>query len=226
VFRAEPHDTARHLAEYVSLDAEMGFVVDHTDVMRVLRDVVAGMVDAIVSGASEHVTLLNIELPSVPVEIPAIDFEAAQLLIEQDTGERIVGEPDLAPAHERWLGEWAAREHGSEFVFVTGYPMAKRPFYTHPDPARPAMSNSFDLLFRGLELVTGGQRLHQYEDYVAALAGADLQPYEGYLEAFRHGMPPHGGFAIGLERWTARLTGAANVREVTLFPRDLNRLTP
>jgi nondiscriminating aspartyl-tRNA synthetase len=226
VFRAEPHDTARHLAEYVSLDAEMGFVVDHADVMRVLRDVVAGMVGAIASSASESVALLNIELPAVPAEIPAIDFEAAQQLIEEDTGERIAGEPDLAPAHERWLGEWAAREHGSEFVFVTGYPMAKRPFYTHPDPARPAMSNSFDLLFRGLELVTGGQRLHQYDDYVAALAGVDLGPYEGYLEAFRHGMPPHGGFAIGLERWTARLTGAANVREVTLFPRDLNRLTP
>jgi nondiscriminating aspartyl-tRNA synthetase len=102
----------------------------------------------------------------------------------------------------------------------------KRPFYTHPDPARPAASNSFDLLFRGLELVTGGQRLHRYEDYLAVLEGTDLQPYEGYLEAFRHGMPAHGGFAIGLERWTARLTGAANVREVTLFPRDLNRLTP
>jgi nondiscriminating aspartyl-tRNA synthetase len=226
VFRADPHDTARHLAEYVSLDAEMGFIADHTDVMRVLRDVIAGMVDSIARRASEHVALLGVDLPSVPAEIPSVDFEAAQHLIEEDTGERVAGEPDLAPAHERWLGEWAQREHGSEFVFVTAYPMVKRPFYTQPDPARPAMSNSFDLLFRGLELVTGGQRLHRYEDYVAALAGADLEPYEGYLEAFRHGMPAHGGFAIGLERWTARLVGAANVREVTLFPRDLNRLTP
>jgi nondiscriminating aspartyl-tRNA synthetase len=226
VFRAEPHDTARHLAEYVSLDAEMGFIDDHTDVMRVLRDVIAGMVEAIASRASEDIALLGIELPDVPREIPSIDFEAAQELIEAATGERVRGEPDLAPVHERWLGEWAEHEHGSEFVFVTGYPMVKRPLYTHPDPARPAASNSFDLLFRGLELVTGGQRLHRYEDYVAVLEGTDLQPYEGYLEAFRHGMPPHGGFAIGLERWTARLTGAANVREVTLFPRDLNRLTP
>ena len=138
----------------------------------------------------------------------------------------VVGEPDLAPSHERWLDEWARREYGSEFLFVTGYPMVKRPFYTHPDPVKPSSSNSFDLLFRGLELVTGGQRLHRYGDYVAALEGADLSPYEGYLEAFRHGMPPHGGFAIGLERWTARLTGATNVREVTLFPRDLHRLAP
>jgi nondiscriminating aspartyl-tRNA synthetase len=226
VFRAEPHDTARHLAEYVSLDAEMGFINDHRDVMVVLRDVVAGMIDAIANRASEDVSLLRVDLPPVPREIPSIDFEAAQHLIEAATGERVLGEPDLAPGHERWLGEWAVREHGSEFVFVTGYPMGKRPFYTHPDPARPAASYSFDLLFRGLELVTGGQRLHRYADYVAALEGTDLQPYEGYLEAFRHGMPPHGGFAIGLERWTARLTGAANVREVTLFPRDVNRLTP
>jgi len=106
--------------------------------------------------------------------------------------------------------------------------MSKRPFYTHPDPDQPAYSRSFDLLFRGMELVTGGQRLHRYGDYLAALAarGADRAQYASYLQAFRHGMPPHGGFAIGLERWTARLTGAANIREVTLFPRDLHRLTP
>lgn len=115
-----------------------------------------------------------------------------------------------------------------EFLFVTGYPMAKRPFYTHPEPGRPQYSNGFDLLFRGLELVTGGQRLHRYEDYLAALAarGESPEPYAGYLAAFRHGMPPHGGFAIGLERWTARLTGADNIRRATLFPRDLHRLTP
>jgi nondiscriminating aspartyl-tRNA synthetase len=120
------------------------------------------------------------------------------------------------------------REHGSEFLFVTGYPMAKRPFYTHPEPGRPAYSNSFDLLFRGLELVTGGQRLHRYEDYVAALAacGESTEPYESYLSTFAHGMPPHGGFALGLERWTARLTGTDNIRRTTLFPRDLHRLTP
>lgn len=104
--------------------------------------------------------------------------------------------------------------------------MAKRPFYTHPDPERPAHSNSFDLLFRGIELVTGGQRLHRYEEYVAVLDEPTRVALDGYLEAFRHGMPPHGGFAIGLERWTARLVGATNVREVTLFPRDRDRLTP
>jgi nondiscriminating aspartyl-tRNA synthetase len=214
VFRAEPHDTARHLAQYTSLDAELGFITDHRDVMAVLRSALAGMMEAV----EPYVTTTG-----VPAEIPAVHFSEALKIAGAPADE-----PDLAPAHERALGEWALREHGSDFVFVTGYPMRKRPFYTHPDPADTAYSNGFDLLFRGVELVTGGQRLHRYDDYVAALtaAGEPIGPYQGYLDAFRYGMPPHGGFAIGLERFVARLTGAANVREVTAFPRDLHRITP
>jgi nondiscriminating aspartyl-tRNA synthetase len=228
VFRAEPHDTPRHLSEYVSLDAELGFIADHADVMAVAREAVAGMVASVEQRGHDAAALLRLDLPRVPEQIPAVHFADAQAMIGAATGEDLDGEPDLAPAHERWLGDWARREHDCDFVFVTGYPMAKRPFYTHPDPARPEFSNSFDLLFRGLELITGGQRLHRYEDYLAALAarGEDPLAYESYLQAFRYGMPPHGGFAIGLERWVSRLTGAANVRETTLFPRDRNRLTP
>lgn len=237
VFRAEPHDTVRHLAEYRSLDVELGFVRDHHDVLAVLREVVAGMADAVRgSGAAER---LGIEVPDVPREIPVLHFADALELVGAPSDE-----PDLAPGHERALGEWALAEHGSDFVAIEGYPMAKRPFYTHPEPGSglgsapgsgsgsitggERWSNSFDLLFRGLELVTGGQRLHRYADYVAAIEarGEDPASYASYLEAFRHGMPPHGGFAIGLERWVARLVGAANVREVTPFPRDLHRLTP
>ncbi|MBM0233908.1 aspartate--tRNA(Asn) ligase [Micromonospora sp. STR1_7] len=223
VFRAEPHDTVRHLAQYTSLDAELGFVADHRDVMAVLRDVVAGMLEAVGERAGGALATLDVTPPQVPAEIPEVHFTEALTIAGAPADE-----PDLAPAHERALGEWARREHGSDFLFVTGYPMAKRPFYTHPDPARPAYSNGFDLLFRGLELVTGGQRLHRHADYLAALAarGEPVEPYAGYLDAFRHGMPPHGGFAIGLERFVARLLGAANVREVTAFPRDLHRLTP
>ncbi len=208
VFRAEPHDTARHLAEYTSLDAELGFIRDHFDVMAIVREAIAGMLEAIRTLAAPAVELLELELPEVPREIPWVHFA--------DTG---VDDVDLSPADERRLCD----EHG-ELLFVTGYPMAKRPFYTSPEPGRPHCSNSFDLLFRGLEIVTGGQRLHRYEDYLVALGEAES--YDAYLQAFRYGMPPHGGFALGLERWVARLIGASNVREATLFPRDLNRLSP
>jgi nondiscriminating aspartyl-tRNA synthetase len=229
VFRAEPHDTVRHLAEYVSLDVELGFIEDHFSVMRIVQLVISGMLAEMQARGQAELELLEVTLPEVPEEIPHIFFRDAQELIEKETGEKgVVGEPDLAPAHERALGEWAKREHGSDFLFVTGYPMVKRPFYTHPDPSRPEFSNSFDLLFRGLELITGGQRLHRYQDYLDALtkAGQDPEILSGYLEAFKHGMPPHGGFAIGLERWLARLIEAPNIRETTLFPRDLNRLQP
>ncbi len=228
VFRAEPSDTARHLAEYVSLDVELGFVESHRTVMGVLRDVIAGMIEEVVERQPAELELLDVTVPDVPATIPVVHFADAMAMIGAALGEDLSEEPDLAPAHERWLGEWAAREHRSEFVFVEGYPMVKRPFYTHPEPSDPRYTNSFDLIFRGLELVTGGQRLHRYSDYLEALAvrGEDPGAYEGYLETFRYGMPPHGGFAIGLERFLARLTGAANVREVALFPRDLNRLAP
>jgi nondiscriminating aspartyl-tRNA synthetase len=229
VFRAEPHDTVRHLAEYVSLDVELGFIEDHFSVVAVARMVIAGMLQGMQERCERELTLLGLTLPQIPGEIPYIFFPEAQELIERETGEKnVVGEPDLSPGHERFLGEWAQREHGSDFLAVTGYPMAKRPFYTHPDPKRPEFSNSFDLLFRGLELITGGQRLHLYQDYVDVLtaAGQSLEPYEPYLEAFKHGMPPHGGFAIGWERWLARLVEAQNIRETTIFPRDINRIQP
>ena len=167
-------------------------------------------------------------LPTVSAAIPHLHFAAAQEWIYHTHGVDVRGEPDLSPQDERWLGEWAQQEHGSDFLFVSGYPMARRPFYTHPDPARPLYSNSFDLLFRGIELVTGGQRLHRYADYLGALEARGLSPapFATYLEAFRYGMPPHGGFAIGLERLLMQLTGAPNLRLTTLFPRDLNRLAP
>ncbi len=233
VFRAEPHDTPRHLNEYVSMDVEFGFIKDHTTVMAMLREVLAGMLGAIHEQAADALAILGskagpLALPVVPASIPAVHFTEAQEIVLRESGEDARGEPDLAPAHERILGEWARREHNSDFLFVWGYPMVKRPFYTYVDPERPAYSYSFDLLFRGLELVTGGQRLHRYEDYLAALEarGLPAEPFEGYLQAFKYGMPPHGGFAIGLERWVARLVEAPNVRETALFPRDINRLSP
>ena len=227
-FRAEPHDTVRHIAEFTSLDAEMGFIRDQRDVMVVLRDVIAGMLAAVGEREPAAVAASGLELPQVPGEIPILHFAEALEMISSDIGEDLSGEPDLAPAHERWLGEWALREHGSDFMYVEGYPTAKRAFYTHPDPDRPPYSRGFDLIFRGLELVSGSQRLHRAEDYERVIAerGESFGPYRTYVDAFRHGMPPHGGFAIGLERFMMRLLGVSNVREVTLFPRDLHRLSP
>ena len=223
VFRAEPHDTVRHLAEFVSLDVELGFIEDHRDVIAVLRDVVAGMAASILERAPRAVEVLDVDVPDVPAEIPTLHFREALEIAGAPADE-----PDLAPAHERALGVWAKEKHGSDFVVVEGYPTAHRAFYTHPDPASPHWSRSFDLIFRGVELVSGAQRLHRYDDYVATLKqrGLPQEPYEGYIDAFRYGVPPHGGFAIGLERWTGRLLEAENIREVTLFPRDLHRLAP
>ncbi len=226
VFRAEPHDTSRHVNEYVSLDVEFGFIENHFTVMAMVRHVLAGIF-AQMASASAEIALLQLALPTVPATIPHIPFAEAKELLAAN-GALTEEKADLAPAEERWLGEWAQREHGSDFLFVTGYPMSKRPFYTHPDPQNPQVSNSFDLLFRGVELITGGQRLHEYEAYLAALASAELPtaPFESYLEAFRYGMPPHGGFAIGLERLLMQLLGLPNLRLATLFPRDMGRLTP
>ncbi len=228
VFRAEPHDTTRHVNEYVSLDVEFGFIENHFTVMGLVRTVLAGIFEALAANYGAELTLLQANLPTVPAEIPHIHFAAAQELIWQRHGVDVRGEPDLSPQDERWLGTWAQQEHGSDFLFVVGYPMGKRPFYTHPDPQNLAYSNSFDLLFRGTELITGGQRLHIYADYLAALVKANLpiEPFETYLEAFRYGMPPHGGFAIGLERLLMQLLGLPNLRLATLFPRDQKRLTP
>jgi nondiscriminating aspartyl-tRNA synthetase len=228
VFRAEPHDTTRHTNEYVSLDVEFGFIENHFTVMDMAREVIAGIMQELETYYPADLALLGAQMPSVPPEIPHIHFATAQELILKLHGVDVRGEPDLSPQDERWLGEWAQREYDSDFLFVTGYPMGKRPFYTHPDPTRPEYSHSFDLLFRGTELITGGQRLHVYQDYLDALAQAKLpvEPFESYLEAFRYGMPPHGGFAIGLERLLMQLLGLPNLRLATLFPRDQKRLVP
>jgi nondiscriminating aspartyl-tRNA synthetase len=197
-FRAEPHDTGRHLSEFTSLDAELGFIRDHRDVMAVTEACVLAMLDAAGQPADGP--------------IPIVRFADVR------SGE----EPDLAPDDERRI----CAEYG-ELVFVEGFPTAKRAFYTHPGPD-PEWSNGFDLLYRGIEIVSGGQRLHRYDDYLRALEARGLDPasFEGYLQAFRYGMPPHGGFAIGLPRLVAQLSGAGNLRETTLFPRDRSRLTP
>ncbi len=228
VFRAEPHQTVRHLNEYVSMDAEMGFIQDHTTVMVLLTEVIKGILDYLGSRCAKELALLNVQMPLAPQEFPRIYFPEAQQWIFEHHGEDCRGEPDLAPQHEKWLGEWAKETFQSDFLFVTGYPMAKRPFYTAPNPNDTRYSNSFDLLFRGTELVTGGQRLNRFEDYARALEarGMTQEAVASYLETFQFGMPPHGGFAIGLERFIMQLVNLSNLRDAALFPRDMERIQP
>ncbi|OHA64236.1 MAG: aspartate--tRNA(Asn) ligase [Candidatus Wildermuthbacteria bacterium RIFCSPHIGHO2_01_FULL_48_27b] len=209
IFRGEKHSTSRHLSEYSSLDFEMGFIKDHTDVMAALERTMRLIVD-------------KVGLPVVmPEKIPVLKLREVQKILGVSTDE-----PDLEPEHERAICEWALKEHNSDFVFVTHYPVSKRPFYTYEDENDKGYTKSFDLLFRGLEITTGGQRVHNHDELVDRMKGRGLKPelFSYYLQAFKVGMPPHGGSATGLERLTARLLNLPNVKEATLFPRDLNRI--
>jgi nondiscriminating aspartyl-tRNA synthetase len=228
VFRAEKHNTARHTNEYVSLDMEMGFIEDQADVMVMLTGVLRHVFERLRTSCAREVELLGIKVPSIGDTIPVLRLSEAQDIISTRFGENCRGEPDLAPQHEAWICEYADKELGSELLFITRYPTSKRPFYAMPEADDPALTRSFDLLFRGCEVVTGGQRIHRYEQLRenALKWGIQDVQIEGYLEAFRYGMPPHGGFGMGLERLLMQLTGLGNLREATLFPRDLDRLSP
>ena len=226
VYRAEKHSTTRHLNEYTSLDMEMGFIQDHTDIMRMENRLLKFVMDALKESCGKEFEFLKATVPEVPENISAMKLREAQEIIKKETGEDCVKEPDLEPQHERWLCEYAQKQFGSDFIFITHFPMAKRPFYTHEDENDIGYAKGFDLLFRGVEITTGAQRIHKYDELVEALKKKGLNPdkFSFYLQAFKCGMPPHGGFGMGLERLTAKLLGLENVKEATLFPRDLNRI--
>jgi nondiscriminating aspartyl-tRNA synthetase len=222
-YRAEKHDTARHTNEFTSLDLEMGFIESHEDVMAMENAWLAQMADGLRERCAPEFRLLGAEVPSVPARIPRVRLSEVQEAVG-----RGLGEPDLDPEGERRASAWARERFGSDFVFVTHYGTDKRPFYAMDDPDDPSLTRSFDLLFRGWEITTGGQRLHRYDDYVEKMTRRGLDPaaFDFYLEAFRCGMPPHGGLGAGLERITARLLNLGNIREATLFPRTRTRLAP
>ncbi len=226
VFRAEKHSTTRHLNEYTSLDAEFGFIQDHHDVMRVLTRVMEHITTHLQTHCKEEFAMLDAVLPKLPKEIPSVKLREAQQLISNETGEDCVGEPDLEPAHERWLCEYAREKLDSDFIFITHYPVEKRPFYTHEDENDPGFTKSFDLLFRGVEITTGGQRVDSYDRMIENIKKKGLEPenFTFYLEAFKYGMPPHGGWGMGLERLTQKFLNLQSVKEATLFPREMNRI--
>lgn len=227
VFRAEKHNTQRHLNEYTSMDFEMGFIESFEDVMQMETKVLRNIMDVLARDYAPQLRLLGVELPRVD-SIPAVRFDEAKRMVSEKYGRPIRDPFDLEPEEEQLISRLFAEEYGSDFVFVTHYPSKKRPFYAADDPENPRYTLSFDLLFRGLEVTTGGQRIHDYAQQVEKLRrkGMDPEDFAGYLMIHKYGTCPHGGLGLGLERLTSKLVGENNVREACLFPRDQQRIEP
>ncbi len=226
VYRAEEHNTTRHLNEYISLDYEMGFIDSFYEITQLETELLRFMMEHVARACPRELEIYKAEVPEVPKSIPHLRLDEAVQILKERYDKRCEG--DLDPEGEKLLCEYAKARWGSEFVFVTHYPRAKRPMYAMPNEEDPTLTNSFDLLFRGLEITTGGQRIHDYHMLVESIRSRGLDPkdFEFYLEIFKYGMPPHGGLAIGAERLTAQLLGLPNVRQASFFPRDRHRLVP
>ncbi|MBE5751303.1 MAG: aspartate--tRNA(Asn) ligase [Clostridia bacterium] len=227
VFRAEHHDTSRHLNEYISMDFEMGFIESYEDIMNMETGALKYIMNLLKTEYKNEVDLLRVDIPEI-TEIPTMKFMDAKELLMKKFKYKPSDMKDFDPEEEQLLGKYAKKELGSDFIFITHYPSKKRPFYTMDDPEDPEYTLSFDLLFRGLEITSGGQRVHDYNEQVEKMQKLGMNPEEfaTYLMLHKYGAPPHGGLGIGLERLTMHLLGAKNVREATMFPRDINRVSP
>ena len=227
VFRAEKHNTKRHLNEYTSLDFEMGYIDSFEDIMAMETGFLQYTMALLEKEYARELKILDIQVPKTK-EIPAVRFDEIKRLVAEKYDRKIKNPFDLEPEEEMLISRYAKEEWDADFVFVTHYPSKKRPFYAMDDPADSTYTLSFDLLFRGMEITTGGQRIHDYHELLAKMEkrGMTDEGMEQYLSAFKHGMPPHGGLGIGMERLTMKMMNEDNVRETTLFPRDLSRLEP
>lgn len=227
VFRAEKHNTRRHLNEYTSLDFEMGYIHSFLDICAMETGFLQYTMNLLEKEYNKELKLLNITLPDVE-KIPYVRFDEAKRLVSEKYNRKIRNPFDLEPEEEELIGKYFKEEYNADFVFVTHYPSKKRPFYAMDDPEDTRYTLSFDLLYHGLEITTGGQRIHDLSMLEEKIQekGMTEEGLEQYLDAFRFGMPPHGGLGIGLERLTMQLLGEDNVREACLFPRDMSRLEP
>ncbi len=227
VFRAEKHNTKRHLNEYTSLDFEMGYIDSFHDIMEMETGFLQYTMRLLEKEYADELKILGVTLPDTE-RIPMVRFDTAKQLVSEKYNRKIKNPYDLEPEEETLIGQYFKEEYNADFVFVTHYPSKKRPFYAMDDPADPKFTLSFDLLFHGLEITTGGQRIHDYQELRRKIAarGMSEEGMDQYLDTFKYGMPPHGGLGIGLERLTMKLVREDNVRETTLFPRDLSRLEP
>lgn len=226
IFRAEKSATTRHLSEATCLDFEMGFIENESEPMKVLENAVRDTVKKVGALHTDIFARFNTSVPEIPASIPVFTLSEAQALIAKEFNRSIEDANDMSPEDERQICEYAKKNLGSDFVFITRFPTKKRAFYTYEDPNEAPFSRGFDLLFRGLEINSGAQRIHNYEDLVRRIIdrGMDPNKFAYYLQAFKYGMPPHGGSSTGLERFTARMLELANVKEATSFPRDMTRI--
>lgn len=225
-FRAEPSITTRHLSEYISLDCEMGFIKSWVELIDTCQTIVENIFEDLNENCQKELKLFNVDLPKIKGKIPRLKLREAQEIISKRTKKDKTKEPDLDPEGEREICHYAKEKYDCDLIFITHFPTKKRPFYTFPDPEDPEYTLSFDLLFRGLEIVTGSQRIHDYKLLLKNMRKFGLNPhnFKYYLQAFKYGMPPEGGFCLGGERLTKQILGLENIREASLFPRDMQRV--
>jgi nondiscriminating aspartyl-tRNA synthetase len=226
IYRAEPSVTTRHLVESIQMDCEVGFIDSFDQLTGYMEQTFAKTIDYAQTAAASDLALLGVEPSKVTNPIPRVTMREAQQIIFERTGVDHRDEKDLMPEDEREICKWALEEHQSDLVTITHFPTKKRAFYTKPDPANPEYSLSYDLLYKGLEICSGAQRIDDVDELTRVIAerGMDPKDFEMYLQAFRYGMPPHGGFSYGLERTTMKLLDLANIREASLYPRDMERV--
>jgi len=226
ICRAEPSVTTRHLSEYTSLDAEMGFIESWEDLIDISENLIKNIFSDVQKKCRKELNLFKSVIPQISDKVPRIKMSEAQEIVFKRTKRDNRKEPDLNPEDEREICDYAKEKYGSEVIFITHYPTKKRPFYAYPDPTNENYTLSFDLLCRGLEVLTGGQRIHEYEKLVTNIKkwGNNPEDFEFYLQAFKYGMPPEGGFAFGTERIVKQILNLENLREASFFPRDMERI--
>lgn len=223
-YRAEKHETSRHINEYVSLDVEMGFIEDEMELIELERGAMKYIFSQVQANNQKELNDWGATVPDPDLcdKIPVITHEQCKKIVSERVGKRFF---EINPEAEVVISDWAMENHGIDLVFINEFPRKKRPFYTYPKGLK---TMSFDLVFRGLEITTGGRRINEYKMFQEALPKFGLTEEElgAYASIFKYGCPPHGGFAIGLERLTQKILGLANVKEASLFPRDRKRITP
>lgn len=229
-YRAEPSMTSRHLTEFITIDIEMGFINNMLDIMQIINDMILHVAQTIWQTHEKELRALNATEPVLAQKFPIVTLQELHKLCFEKTGQDFRAEKDPSPFEERWICTYSTENWGSEAVFITGFPASEMKFYHYCNERNPEVAERFDLIFRGVEIITGSQREHRYDKLIEQLKSMGGNPedpgFQFYLQAFKYGMPPHGGLGLGLERLTQKIIGLGNVKEACIFPRDINRLTP